>query len=69
MPLANNVVQALQEVFAGLVKVTVRAQELQNALQITGGPATPSELKKRFEAYIDQLIKGKDTAKVRLVVE
>jgi hypothetical protein len=69
MPLDNNVVQALQEVLAGLVKVTVRAQELQNALQITGGPATPGELKKRFEAYIDQLIKGKDPAKVRLVVE
>jgi hypothetical protein len=69
MPLANNVVQALQEVLAGLVKVTVRAQELQNALQLTGGPATPGELKKRFEAYIDQLIKGKEPAKVRLVVE
>lgn len=68
-PLANNVVQALQEVLAGLVKVTVRTQELQSALQITGGPATPGELKKRFEAYIDQLIKGKDPAKVRLVVE
>jgi hypothetical protein len=49
--------------------VTVRAQELQNALQLTGGPATPGELKKRFEAYIDQLIKGKEPAKVRLVVE
>ena len=41
----------------------------KNALQIAGGPATPGELKKRFEAYIDQLIKGKDPAKVRLVVE
>ena len=33
------------------------------------GPATPAEMKKRFEEYIDQLTKGKDPAKVRIVME
>ena len=41
------------------MKVTVNAQELQHALQVTDGPATPTEMKKRFEEYIDQLTKGK----------
>lgn len=68
-PLSSNFVHALKEVLSGLVKVTVKAQELQQALQVAGGPATPAEMKKRFEGYIDQLAKGKDPAKVRIVVE
>ncbi len=69
VPLDSNFVHALKEVLSGLVKVTVNAQELQQALQVTDGPATPAEMKKRFEEYIDQLTKGKDPAKVRIVVE
>ncbi|HHW1952236.1 TPA: DUF6079 family protein [Pseudomonas aeruginosa] len=69
VPLDSNFVHALKEVLSGLVKVTVKAQELQQALQVTDGPATPTEMKKRFEAYIDQLTKGNDPAKVRIVVE
>lgn len=69
VPLDSNIVHALKEVLSGLVKVTIHAQELQQALQVTDGPATPAEMKKRFEEYIDQLAKGKDPAKVRLVLE
>ena len=68
-PLDRNFVHALKEVLSGLVKVTVTVQDLRTALQVTDGPATPAEMKKRFEAYIDQLTKGKDPAKVRIVVE
>ncbi|AKB74626.1 hypothetical protein MSLAZ_1365 [Methanosarcina lacustris Z-7289] len=69
MPLDNNFVNALQEVFSGLVKVTFKVQDLQNALKVTAGPATPAEIKKRFEEYIDQLTRGNDQAKVRIVLE
>ncbi|MBK5931767.1 DUF6079 family protein [Halochromatium salexigens] len=69
VPLDSHFVHALKEVLSGLVKVTVKAQALQQALQVTDGPATPAEMKKRFEAYIDQLTKGKDPAKVRMVLE
>ena len=69
VPLDNNFVSALQEVFSGLVKVTFRAQDLQNALKVTGGPVTPAEIKRRFEEYIDQLTRGNDQAKVRIVLE
>ena len=69
VPLGSNFVHALKEVLSGLIKVTVKSQELQLALQVTDGPATPAEMKKRFEEYIDQLTKGKDPAKVRIVLE
>jgi hypothetical protein len=69
VPLDNNFVSALQEVFSGLVKVTFNVQDLQSALKVTGGPATPAEIKKRFEEYIDQLTRGNDQAKVRIVLE
>ena len=69
VPLDSNFVHALKEVLSGLVKVTVKAQELQQALQVTDGPATPAEMKKRFEELIDQLVRGKDPRKVRIVME
>jgi hypothetical protein len=56
-------------VLSGLVKVIAKAQELQQALRVTDGPATPTEMKKRFEAYIDQLNNDKDPAKVRILLE
>ena len=68
-PLDNNFLHALKEVLSGLVKVSVNTSALQQALQVTDGPATPAEMKKRFEEYIDQLTKGKDPAKVRIVME
>ena len=69
VPMDTNFVQALKEVLSGLVKVSVKAQELQKVLQTEGGPATPAEMKKRFEEYIDRLTKGNDPAKVRIVLE
>ncbi|MES9933568.1 MAG: DUF6079 family protein [Candidatus Sedimenticola sp. PURPLELP] len=69
VPLDSSFVHALKEVLSGLIKVTVKAEDLQNALQVTEGPATPTEMKKRFEEYVDQLTKGKDPAKVRIVLE
>jgi len=34
-----------------------------------GLPATPADMKKRFEEYLDQLTKGKEPGRVRIVVE
>lgn len=48
---------------------TVRAQALQQAMQVTDAPANPAEMKKCFADYIDQLTKGKDPAKVRIALE
>ncbi len=69
MPIDSNFVHALKEVLSGLVKVTVKTHDLQNALKVSDGPATPAELKKRFDDFIDQLIKGKEQDKVRIIME
>lgn len=69
VPLEISLVHSLKEVFSGLIKISVKAKDLQNALQFTAGPSTPAEMKKRFEEYIDQLTRGKDPAKVRIVME
>jgi hypothetical protein len=68
-PLDGEFVRALREVLSGLIKVAVKTKDLQKALKVSSGPATLSEMKKRFEEYIDGLTKGKDPAKVRVVME
>ncbi len=69
IPPDGNFVHALKEALSGLFRIPIKAQDLHETLQIAAGPATPAEMKKRFEDFIDQLTKGKDPARVRLVLE
>jgi hypothetical protein len=62
-------VRALQEVLSGLEKVVVRTEGLQNALSDGGVPCTVPDLRERFDRYVSTLIKGKEAAKVRVVIE
>jgi len=62
-------IQALQEVLSGLTKVAVKTEALRAALLAGGSPVTPAEMRKRFEDYLDHLIKGKEPGKVRIVLE
>ena len=68
-PVEPEFVEALQEVLSGLVKVVVTAEGLKAALLAGGSPASPPEMKVRFEGYLDGLAKGEDPAKVRVVLE
>ena len=68
-PLESEFVEALQEVLSGLVKVVVTAENLKAALLAGGSPASPAEMKARFEGYLDRLTKGEEPARVRVVVE
>ncbi len=67
--LDQEFVQVLREVFSGLVRVAITGRELRQALLSGGSPATPGEIKKRFEEYLGKLIGSQDPAKVRLVLE
>jgi hypothetical protein len=67
--LDQDFIHALQEVLSGLTKVSVKIAELRDALLSGGSPATPAEMRKRFEEYLDQLTKGKEPGKVRIVLE
>ena len=51
------------------MKRRFKVEELRNALLAGGSPATPAELKKRFDEYLDGLAKGKEPGKIRIVLE
>jgi hypothetical protein len=62
-------VAALQEALSGLSKVVITSEGLRTALLAAGSPVTVPELKKRFEDYLIEISKGKDPAKIRVVLE
>ncbi len=65
----DDFVQALKDVLSGLEKVSVTTESLRAALLAGGVPAKPEEMKQRFGAYVDGLVKGKTPSKTRIVVE
>lgn len=67
--LDQDFIHALQEVLSGLTKVSVKIADLRDALLSGGSPATPAEMRKRFEEYLDGLTRGKEPGKVRIVLE
>jgi hypothetical protein len=67
--LTQEFISAVQEVLSGLWKVPVKIEDLRSALLSGGSPATPAEMRKRFEEYLDQLTKGKEPGKVRIILE
>jgi hypothetical protein len=67
--LDQDFIHALQEALSGLTKVSVKIADLRDALLSGGSPATPAEMRKRFEEYLDGLTKGKEPGKVRIVLE
>ena len=60
---------SLQQALSGLTKLPVRLDDLRKTLFPDGSPATPAEFKERFAAYLEQILKGRDSTKVRLVIE
>ena len=68
-PVSPAFVKALQEVLSGLQKVALSSADLQAALSNGGLPCTVSDLRDRFDRYVANLTKGKDTSKVRIVIE
>lgn len=68
-PVAPEFVATIQEALSGLEKVNVSGADIRQALLQGGSPATPEDLRKRFESFLNDRCKGKDTTKLRFVVE
>lgn len=68
-PLPAKLVTALQQALSGLTRVAVSQGKLFAKLFPGGSPATVDEVKERFTAFTDELVKGQDRNKVRLVLE
>ncbi len=67
--ISSEFIQAIQEVLAGLSKISVKTDNLKAALFPDGSPATPAEFKERFDQFVKDLLKGKDAGKVRIVID
>jgi succinate dehydrogenase flavin-adding protein (antitoxin of CptAB toxin-antitoxin module) len=67
-PVDGNFVQTLKTILAGLQKVAVKKTDLLRIVSDLG-PSTPEEIKRAVSEYVDSLTKGKDPAKVRIVLE
>jgi hypothetical protein len=68
-PVTPDFVGAVQEALSGLEKIGVSGDDIKKALLQGGSPATPDDLRKRFEAFLNERCKGKDASKLRFVVE
>ena len=68
-PVEPAFIKALQEVLQGLERVVLKLDDLDSALAKGGLPCELKQLKARFEDHLNALTKGKDTTKVRIVVE
>jgi hypothetical protein len=67
--LTQEFILAMHEALSGLIKVPMKTDNLRVALLVGGSPVTPTEMKKRFEDYLNELTRGKEPSKVRIVLE
>lgn len=68
-PVPPDFVTAVSEALSGLEKINVSTDDIRKALLHGGSPATPEDLRKRFEALLNDRCKGKEASKLRFVVE
>ena len=68
-PMTTEFANAAQEALSGLEKIGVKAEELKQALLLGGSPAKPDELRSRFDTFLNDRCKGKDSTKLRFVIE
>lgn len=68
-PISLDFINAINEVLSGLIKVPVKLDDLKSALLSGGTPMTINDMKMRMEGFIQNISKGKDPDKVRIIVE
>ncbi len=64
----SNFAQTLKTILAGLQKVVIKKDDLLVKVSDIS-PSTPEDLKKVLNAYINEVTRGKDLQKVRIVLE
>jgi hypothetical protein len=62
-------VQGIQAALSGLTAIPVRISELLSDLAGGSAPCTVDEFRNRIETYLQRITRGKEIAKVRLVIE
>lgn len=67
--IGNDFIHAVQEVLSGLVKIQIDSKKLGDALFSGGSSATVEEFRNRFDTFLNELTKGKEPGKIRIVLE
>ncbi len=67
--ISNDLVRGMQQALSGLVAIPVKPAELLDALSEGGAPCTIEQLQVRFEAFMQKITRGKESSKVRLVID
>jgi virulence-associated protein VapD len=67
--ITDRFIKTFQDVFSGLEKVSIGEDDVKKVFGTAGTPLTVEEFRKRFEEYLQSLIKDRDPKKVRIVLE
>lgn len=59
----------VNEVFRGFTAKRISLPDLYRMLRLADGAVTPAELKRRLDAWVDELIAGKDPDRVRIIID
>lgn len=68
-PIEQEFLGPVQELLSGLEKVVVKTDDIRDALLAGGCPMTVDEMKGRFDAYLNECVKGKEAGRIRIVLE
>ena len=67
--ISNELVQGMQQALSGLVAISIRPNDLLDALGDGGAPCTVEQIQTRFEDFVQKITRGKEPAKVRLIID
>ena len=67
--ISNDLVQGMQTALSGLIAISVRPDELLDAMSGGGAPCTMEQLRTRFDEFLQKITRGKEATKVRFVIE
>ncbi len=67
--ISNDLVQGIQNALSGLTSIGVKPGELLSSLSESNAPCTVEQFRSRFENFVQDMIRGKDVNKIRIVIE
>jgi len=67
--ISNDLVQGIQNALSGLTPIGVKPADLLSSLGDGSAPCTVEQFRSRFEDFVQEMIRGKDVNKVRIVIE
>ena len=67
--ITNELIQAIQDTLKGLIPITIRPDDLLVSLGNSSAPCTVEEFRTRFDEFVQEMTRGKDVSKIRIVIE